>query len=72
MRVSAAFDEVDLPGELRGAVERHQRNIAQLVLSLRSVGMTEASIQQSTDQLLESYRPELARAIGALGSRAND
>lgn len=70
--MSASFDEVDLPGELRGAVERHQRNIAELVVSLRSVGMTEASIQQSTDQLLESYRPELERAISALGTRIHD
>jgi len=66
--MATSFSECELPDELRSAVQRHQQNIADLVVSLRSFGMTEAAIQQSADQLLESYRPELVRAIGALGS----
>jgi hypothetical protein len=70
--MTASLTDLDLPGELRSAVLRHQQNIADLVVRLRSVGMTEAAIQHSTDQLLESYRPELARAIGALGNAVHD
>ncbi len=70
-QLSTNYSEFELPDELRSAVQRHQKNIANLVVRLRSVGMTEALIKRSTDQLLESYRPELVRAIGTLGNSHN-
>jgi len=69
--VTTRFGDLEMPIALRSAVECHQRNIADLVVRLRSAGMTDEEVRQSTDQLFDSYRPELMRAISALRSSAH-
>jgi hypothetical protein len=58
--------DVQIPDELRDVASRHQQHIAELILKLRSVGLDDATIERSVDQLIASYRAELMRAVKAL------
>lgn len=62
----------DIPHQLLDVAARHERHIAKLIVQFRSIGMTDATIEQSVDQLIASYRAELIKAIKMLREACND
>lgn len=64
-----SFYGVEVPDELLRVSERHQQHIGELVVTLRSAGLTEQSIEEAVDQLVASYRSQLLEAVKAIGAR---
>ncbi|UAJ12314.1 hypothetical protein [Polymorphobacter megasporae] len=58
-------DDPELPPELRASVQRHQKHLGVLVVSLRAAGIDEGTIEASVRQLVESYGEELTVAMRA-------
>jgi hypothetical protein len=65
------FYDIEIPGELQAVASRHQQHIAELIAKLRSLGLEDALIERSVDQLIASYRGELMRAVKALKGHSN-
>ena len=61
--VMQAFEGLDIPELLHASVERHTVNLARLVASLKSAGMTESQIDAGVATIVESYKAELLVAI---------
>lgn len=57
------FSDLDIPPELEQSLQRHREHLLRLVLSLRSVGMSEPQIEESVTILISSYKEELLRAM---------
>jgi hypothetical protein len=60
------FSDLFVPEPLQFSLNRHRENLARLVMSLQSVGMTEAQIETSVAVVVSSYKDELLRAIKAM------
>ena len=57
------FCDIEIPEQLQDSLRRHRENLARLVASLQSVGVSEAQIEASISVIVESYKEELLRAI---------
>jgi len=55
-----------LPPELLASVERHHEHLAALVASLRAAGISEALVETSVHQLVDSYSAELIAAMKSM------
>lgn len=60
------FAELDVPEALQASLARHRANLACLVASLRSAGMTETQIELSVSVMIDLYKQELIRTIKEL------
>lgn len=61
-----------IPAVLQASVDRHQKNLARLLDSLRAAGMDEAQIEAAVTVIIESYKHELLQAIRNLTVSCND
>ncbi len=59
---------IEVPQGLRDLADRHQRNIADLVTRLRTVGLDDDAIEVAVDQLMATYRIQLIQAVKAVGA----
>lgn len=57
------FGDIEIPSELEDSLQRHRQNLATLVVSLRSAGVSEAHIEESVSVILASYKEELLRTV---------
>ena len=57
------FAGIDIPEAFHGSLLRHRENLAQLIASLRSVGLSDVQIEDSVSVMVESYKKELLQAI---------
>jgi hypothetical protein len=57
------FAGLDVPEALHASLERHRQNLARLILSLQSAGVSEEQIENSVSVVVASYKEELLRAI---------
>ncbi len=57
---------IDVPQELCDLAERHKQHLAELITMLRTVGMSEESIEKAVDQLISDYRVQLLDAAKTL------
>lgn len=57
----------DVPAELAHSIDRHRDNLLQLASSLLAGGQSEDVVRSTIEQLLDSFRDELARTIMRLG-----
>ncbi len=60
------FSDLFVPEPLQASLDRHRENLARLIMSLQSVGMTETQIETSVAVVVSSYKDELLRAIKAM------
>ena len=61
-----ALAGIDVPEQLQPSLERHRHNLARLILSLRSAGLSEEQIDQSVSAVVASYKEELLLAIKSI------
>lgn len=66
-----SFYDLKLPEQLRNVAARHQRHVAELAQNLCKLGLGDAVIEQTVDELISSYRAELLQAIRTIGSIEN-
>lgn len=57
------FSDVEIPPELEESLQRHRENLARLIISLRSAGISEAQIEESVSIIVASYKVELMEAL---------
>lgn len=62
---------IPIPAQLTDSLKRHQQNLAALIVSLRSAGLDESTIESNVHEIVRSYEAELMVAIKAL-VRADD
>lgn len=62
------FEDLSIPPELEESLLRHRKHIVELIVSLRSAGITEAQIEASVSVVIASYKGELLNAIKRLMS----
>lgn len=62
------FAGIEIPEQLQESLQRHRENLARLVASLQSVGVSEAQIEASISVIVDSYKEELLRAIKVMVS----
>lgn len=55
-----------IPAELEGSFRRHRENLARLVVTLRSAGLSEEKIEESVSVIVASYESELLRTIKSM------
>jgi hypothetical protein len=55
-----------IPPALQTTIERHQANLAQLVLSLRKAGIGPHEVEAAVTIVIDSYKCELLEAIRRL------
>ncbi len=60
------FADIQIPEQLQESLQRHRENLARLVTSLQSVGVSETQIEASISVVVDSYKEELCRAIKAM------
>ncbi len=53
----------EVPEALKASIARHQENLLGLAESLLSAGVDEAVVEQSINQMFESYKAELRATI---------
>jgi hypothetical protein len=66
------YAEMDLPPSLQSCLDRHRRNLAHLVSSFKSAGISEAEIERSVSIVVASYKAELAQVIPTMVRQKND
>ncbi|SNT33280.1 hypothetical protein SAMN05421770_107248 [Granulicella rosea] len=64
------FTGLEIPDALHASLHRHRENLARLVRSLQSAGVSEEQIETSVTVVVESYRDELLRAIKTIMRQA--
>ena len=57
---------LQVPEALYASLERHRENLARLVRTLKSVGLSEAQIETSVSVIAASYRDELLLAARSM------
>ncbi|TFH63905.1 MAG: hypothetical protein E4G91_07460 [Candidatus Zixiibacteriota bacterium] len=57
------LQRTEAPEALKESIARHQENLICLAESLLSAGVDEASVEESINQLFESYKAELRATI---------
>jgi hypothetical protein len=57
------FGDLEVPEALRTSLERHRENLARLIRSLQSAGVSDEQIETSVSVVVASYKEELVRAI---------
>ncbi len=57
------FGDLEIPAELQSSLDRHRQNLARLIVSLKSAGLSEEQIESSVSVVVASYKDELTRAI---------
>ena len=60
------FDGLAIPAELEDSLQRHRENLARLVVTLRSAGLSEEQIEESVSVIVASYKSELLRTIKSM------
>ena len=63
---SDPFADLQIPEPLQESLQRHRDNLAKLVETLQSVGISESQIEASVSVMVESYKEELLRALKVL------
>ncbi len=61
-----------LPASLQSCLDRHRENLAQLVSSFKSAGLSEAEIERSLSIVIASYKAELAEVIPTMMRQEHD
>jgi hypothetical protein len=62
---------MELPAQLQSCLDRHRENLARLVASLESAGMSEAAIERSVSIVIASYQAELVKVFPIWARQAN-
>ncbi len=62
------FGDLAIPPALEESLQRHRKHIVELILNLRSAGVTEAQIEASVSVVIASYKTELLQTIKRLMS----
>jgi dihydroxyacid dehydratase/phosphogluconate dehydratase len=60
------FDGLDVPDALQESLDRHRGNLAKLISTLHSAGVSDDQIEFSVSTIVFSYKQELLRAIKAM------
>lgn len=61
------YQGIEIPPGFRELTDRHQRNIANLIEQLQTVGLDHAAIEAAVDHLMITYRAQLVEAVKAVG-----
>lgn len=57
------FIGLEVPEALQASLNRHREDLARLIQSLQTAGLSEAMIETSVSVVVASYKEELMRAV---------